>query len=90
MQRFVLGCALGDPVRLECSICGDEYFLHPADEKPVKNADLCPTCETFQLGMRFFYDDVQDKKDKVTLGLMIVGLSAFCVGLLILWLMFGR
>lgn len=75
---------MGDPVKLMCRICESEYFLHPASEKPVKDADLCPTCETFQYGMRGVFDEPAPN-DKVTLGLLIVGLSALCVVLLIGW-----
>jgi len=79
---------MGDPVRLECSICGDDYYLHPANDRPIENADLCNTCAAFKKGMQGWNETVTRKN--VTLGGLICGLSGICVLLVILWLMFGR
>lgn len=76
---------MGDPVKLTCSICGEEYFLHPADWRPIKNADLCTTCATFKDGMKAW----QAERKKAVVGILICGLSAFCVVMLVLWFMFG-
>lgn len=62
--------------------------------QPVANANLCPTCETFQEGMRgLFYPELgfpleTKHHDKETLGMLIVSLSAFCVVVFILWIIF--
>jgi hypothetical protein len=64
---------MGDPVKLTCSICGDEYYL-------------CTTCATFKDGMRAW----QAERKKAVVGILICGLSAFCVGMLVLWFMFWR
>jgi len=79
---------MGEPVKLVCRICESEYYLHPASEKPIEDADLCPTCETFQLGMMHFYEDSRDEQDKRVTGWLVVGLSALCVVAFILWLIF--
>jgi len=80
---------MGEPNKLTCRICESEYFLHPASEKPIKDADLCPTCETFQLGMKNFYE-VEPEKDRRVLGWLIMGFTAFCTLMFIGWLIFGR
>lgn len=75
---------MGEPVQLVCRICGDSYYLHPTNDRPVKDADLCPTCETFQLGMAAFYENRKEKADPV-LGWLILGLCGITVLSLLVW-----
>lgn len=79
---------MGDPVKLSCSICGEEYYLHPADERPIKNADKCPTCATFQDGMKGLFAEKEPQPEKVTMGMLILGLSTICIVLVLAWFVF--
>lgn len=79
---------MGDPVKLSCSICGEEYYIHPAGWRPVENAELCPTCSAFKDGMQAWKEEEAKLKNLNTLGMLIVGLSAFCIVTLGLWVIF--
>jgi len=77
---------MGDPQKLYCRICGDMFYLHPANEKPIVDSDLCPTCETFQLGLAAFYEEPLPEKKNPVLGRLILALTALSTLTLIVWL----
>jgi len=74
---------MGDPVKLECRICGESYFLHPSGHEPIEDADLCVTCATFKEGMRGWQEE--ETMDNVKFGILVCALSGLCVLLVIVW-----
>lgn len=75
-------------------MCESEYYLHPANEKPVDCADMCNECtdrflqwvEELNRKPGLFPAAVEGKSKKsITLGLLIVGLSFLCTALFIGW-----
>lgn len=89
---------MGEPVKLTCRICESEYFLHPASEKPVELADMCNECadrfkqwvEELNRKPGLFPSAIQGRSAKnVTLGVLIVGLSAISTAVFIGWLIWS-
>lgn len=80
---------MGEPQKLICVVCEQEYFLHPADHRPVEYANHCVTCEYFAKGMKRLRAEgdplVMTDKDMSVMGKLVLLLSALVIVILVAW-----